>query len=180
MAVFVLIIRVLSIPLGGIQPEALVLIAMMTAPFTLGVAYWRLWLLRGRRRWCSGSGRCGPEVLRLPVAAGSTWRAASGHCSNVIGWWCPSGRGFPLHGPLSGPASAGGAGHVWSCGPLAGPGVHSPAELQGGLSGLRSWSHWRECWRWRPFRLVTRCYSGVTPWTVSIVFRGDRRLPTRQ
>ena len=38
MAVFVLIIRALSIPLGGMQPEALVLIAMMTAPFTLGVA----------------------------------------------------------------------------------------------------------------------------------------------
>jgi hypothetical protein len=31
-----------------------------------------------------------------------------------------------------------------------------------------------------PFRLVTRSYSGVTPWTVSIVFRGDRLLPTRQ
>ena len=31
-----------------------------------------------------------------------------------------------------------------------------------------------------PFRLVTRSYSGVTPWRVSIVFRGDRRLPTRQ
>ena len=31
-----------------------------------------------------------------------------------------------------------------------------------------------------PFRLVTRSYSGVTPWTVSIVFRGDRLLPIRQ
>ena len=33
-----MIIRALSIPLGRMQPEALVLIAMMTAPFTLGVA----------------------------------------------------------------------------------------------------------------------------------------------
>ena len=31
-----------------------------------------------------------------------------------------------------------------------------------------------------PLWLVTRCYSGVTPRTVSIVFRGDLRLPTRQ
>ena len=31
-----------------------------------------------------------------------------------------------------------------------------------------------------PLWLVTRCYSGVTPRTVSIVFRGDRLLPIRQ
>ena len=34
--VFVAVVRVLNVPLGGIQPEAFALIAMMTAPFTLG------------------------------------------------------------------------------------------------------------------------------------------------
>ena len=34
--VFVAVVRVVNVPLGGIQPEAFVLIAMMTAPFTLG------------------------------------------------------------------------------------------------------------------------------------------------
>lgn len=34
--VFVAAVRVLNVPLGGIQPEAFALIAMMTAPFTLG------------------------------------------------------------------------------------------------------------------------------------------------
>ncbi len=35
-AVFVAVVRVFNLPLGGIQPEAFALIAMMTAPFTLG------------------------------------------------------------------------------------------------------------------------------------------------
>ena len=35
-AVFVAAVRVLNVPLGGIQPEAF-LTAMMTAPFTLGL-----------------------------------------------------------------------------------------------------------------------------------------------
>ena len=30
------VVRIVNVPLGGIQPEAFVLIAMMTAPFTLG------------------------------------------------------------------------------------------------------------------------------------------------
>ena len=34
--VFVAVVRVVNLPLGGIQPEAFALIAMMTAPFTLG------------------------------------------------------------------------------------------------------------------------------------------------
>ena len=34
--VFVAVVRVLNVPLGGIQPEAFALTAMMTAPFTLG------------------------------------------------------------------------------------------------------------------------------------------------
>ena len=34
--VFVAVVRIVNVPLGGIQPEAFVLIAMMTAPFTLG------------------------------------------------------------------------------------------------------------------------------------------------
>ena len=34
--VFVAVVRVVKVPLGGIQPEAFALIAMMTAPFTLG------------------------------------------------------------------------------------------------------------------------------------------------
>ena len=34
--VFVAVVRVVNVPLGGIQPEAFALIAMMTAPFTLG------------------------------------------------------------------------------------------------------------------------------------------------
>ena len=36
--VFVAMVRIVNVPLGGIQPEAFVLIAMMTAPFTLGGA----------------------------------------------------------------------------------------------------------------------------------------------
>ena len=39
---------------------------------------------------------------------------------------------------------AGSPGYVQRCFPLAGPGVHSLAELQGSLPGLRSWSHGRE------------------------------------
>ena len=35
-AVFVAVVRVVDLPLGGIQPEAFALIVMMTAPFTLG------------------------------------------------------------------------------------------------------------------------------------------------
>ena len=38
MAVLVVIIPVLRVPLGGVQPEAFVLIASMTAPFTPGRA----------------------------------------------------------------------------------------------------------------------------------------------
>ena len=34
--VFVLVVRVLDVPVGGIQPEAFALTAMMTAPFTFG------------------------------------------------------------------------------------------------------------------------------------------------
>ena len=34
--VFVFVVRVLDVPVGGIQPEAFVLTAMMTAPFVLG------------------------------------------------------------------------------------------------------------------------------------------------
>ena len=34
--VFVLVVRVLDVPVGGIQPEAFALTAMMTAPFMLG------------------------------------------------------------------------------------------------------------------------------------------------
>ena len=34
--VFVAVVRVLDVPVGGIQPEAFALTAMMTAPFTLG------------------------------------------------------------------------------------------------------------------------------------------------
>ena len=34
--IFVAVVRVVNVPLGGIQPEAFALIAMMTAPFTLG------------------------------------------------------------------------------------------------------------------------------------------------
>ena len=34
--VFVAVVRVVNVPLGGIQPEAFALTAMMTAPFTLG------------------------------------------------------------------------------------------------------------------------------------------------
>jgi hypothetical protein len=33
---FVAVVRVLNVPVGGIQPEAFALTAMMTAPFTLG------------------------------------------------------------------------------------------------------------------------------------------------
>ena len=33
---FVAVVRVLGVPVGGIQPEAFALTAMMTAPFTLG------------------------------------------------------------------------------------------------------------------------------------------------
>ena len=36
-AVFVAVVRIVNVPLGGIQPEAFVLIAMMTAPFALGL-----------------------------------------------------------------------------------------------------------------------------------------------
>ena len=35
-AVFVAVVRVLDVPVGGIRPEAFALTAMMTAPFTLG------------------------------------------------------------------------------------------------------------------------------------------------
>ena len=35
-AVFMAVVRVLDVPVGGIQPEAFALTAMMTAPFTLG------------------------------------------------------------------------------------------------------------------------------------------------
>ena len=35
-AVFVVVVRVLDVPVGGIQPEAFALTAMMTAPITLG------------------------------------------------------------------------------------------------------------------------------------------------
>ena len=35
-AVFVAVVRVLDVPVGGIQQEAFALTAMMTAPFTLG------------------------------------------------------------------------------------------------------------------------------------------------
>ena len=35
-AVFVAVVRVLDVPVGGIQPEAFALTAMMTAPITLG------------------------------------------------------------------------------------------------------------------------------------------------
>ena len=34
--VFVFVVRVLDVPVGGIQPEAFALTAMMTAPFTFG------------------------------------------------------------------------------------------------------------------------------------------------
>ena len=34
--VFVAVVRVLNVPLAGIQPEAFAMVAMMTAPFTLG------------------------------------------------------------------------------------------------------------------------------------------------
>ena len=37
-AVFLAVVRIVNVPLGGIQPEAFALIAMMTAPFTLGAA----------------------------------------------------------------------------------------------------------------------------------------------
>ena len=35
LAIFVIVVRVLGIPIAGIKPEAFVLIAMMTAPFTI-------------------------------------------------------------------------------------------------------------------------------------------------
>ena len=35
-AVFVAVVRILNVPLAGIQPEAFALTAMMTAPFTIG------------------------------------------------------------------------------------------------------------------------------------------------
>ena len=35
-AVFVAVVRILSVPVAGVQPEAFVLTAMMTAPFTIG------------------------------------------------------------------------------------------------------------------------------------------------
>ena len=50
---------------------------------------------------------------------------------NVIGWWCPSGRGFPLHGPLSGPASRWGP---WSCLVLW-PSGWSWGSFSGGTAG---------------------------------------------
>ena len=34
--IFVIVVRVLGTPIAGIKPEALVLTAMMTAPFTIG------------------------------------------------------------------------------------------------------------------------------------------------
>ena len=51
---------------------------------------------------------------------------------------------FPCPARALGRRLAGGIGYVRRCCPLAGPGVHSLAELQGGLPGLRSWSHGRE------------------------------------
>ena len=36
-AVFVAGVRILSVPVAGVQPEAFVLTAMMTAPFTVGL-----------------------------------------------------------------------------------------------------------------------------------------------
>ena len=36
LTIFVIIVRVLGTPIAGIQPEAFVLTAMMTAPFTIG------------------------------------------------------------------------------------------------------------------------------------------------
>ena len=36
LAIFVIVVRVLGTPIAGIQPEAFVLTAMMTAPFTIG------------------------------------------------------------------------------------------------------------------------------------------------
>ena len=35
---FVAVVRIINVPLCGIQPEAFALIAMMTAPFALGLA----------------------------------------------------------------------------------------------------------------------------------------------
>ena len=54
-AVFVAVVRIVNVPLGGIQPEAFALIAMMTAPFTVGgvllatLAAWRLEKMVQRR-----------------------------------------------------------------------------------------------------------------------------------
>ena len=36
-ALFVVVVRVLDVPIGGIQPEAFTLTAMMTAPITWGL-----------------------------------------------------------------------------------------------------------------------------------------------
>ena len=36
LAIFVIVVRVLGTPIAGIKPEAFVLTAMMTAPFTIG------------------------------------------------------------------------------------------------------------------------------------------------
>ena len=33
---FVAVVRILSVPIAGVQPEAFVLTAMMTSPFTVG------------------------------------------------------------------------------------------------------------------------------------------------
>ena len=35
-AAFVAVVRILSVPIAGVQPEAFVLTAMMTSPFTVG------------------------------------------------------------------------------------------------------------------------------------------------
>ena len=124
----------------------------------------------------------------MPGAAVSAWRAASGHCSECDRVVVSVRPLFSLARPaLWAGVLAGGPGHVCSFGPLAGPGVHSPAELQGGSSGLRSWSHGRECWLepgvphpvGRRFCLFPRRpVGGVLPGTASglIVHLVDVRL----
>ena len=67
-AVFVAVVRVLDVPVGGIQPEAFALTAMMTAPFTLGAVL--LMTL----------GTAGLEAL----VAASGRRAADLHCHKKL------------------------------------------------------------------------------------------------
>ena len=38
-AVFLLVVRVLNVTVAGVEPEALVLTGMMTAPFTVGLLF---------------------------------------------------------------------------------------------------------------------------------------------